>query len=379
VNKQRLLESFIEMVKIDSPPLEEAVFAAYLEKELTSLGFTVIVDDSAPETGSNTGNLIAKLPRFPESPAPADVSSAGIVLSAHMDCVEPCRGIEPIVENGFIKSQGDTILSADDKAGIATILEALCSVVEQGLPRPEITVLFTAGEELSLLGAKALRPDLFEQDTPCFVFDAGGPPATIIVGAPFHYTFSATFTGKAAHAGANPEAGTSAIQMAAAAISALELGRLDEHTTANIGIIEGGRETNIVPDTCVVVGECRSLFEERVKACCDDITAALEAGAAQFGGSVAITWELDYAGIFYEENDPLVCKLQEIARSISLVPTTAFSGGGADANVLQAKGLRPITLGIGMENYHGLDERIAVGDLEDNARFIEAIISAFAG
>jgi tripeptide aminopeptidase len=377
VNKQRLLESFMEMVKIDSPSREEAVFAAYLEKELTSLGFTVVIDDSASETGSNTGNLIAKLPRFPESPVTTGASSAGIILAAHMDCVEPCRRIEPVVENGFVKSQGDTILSADDKAGIATILEALRSVIEQGLPRPEITVLFTTGEELSLLGAKALCIDLLDKDAPCFVFDAGGPPATIVIGAPFHYTFNATFTGKAAHAGANPEAGTSAIQMAAAAIAALQLGRLDEHTTANIGIIEGGRETNIVPDTCVVVGECRSLFEERVKACCDDIAAALEAGAEQFSGSVEIEWELDYPGSLYEEDDSLVCKLKEIARSVSLASATAFSGGGADANVLQARGISSITLGIGMEDYHGLDEKIAVGDLEDNTRFIEAIISAF--
>lgn len=364
----RLMNTFFDLVRIDSPSHHEAHVAAYCVKRLEDLGFSVRIDDTCAITGSDTGNIIAHLP---------GTANGHIALSAHLDCVSPCRGVEPIVMGDVIKSAGDTVLGADDKAGIAAIFEALETVLAEGRPRPDLTVLFTVCEELSLLGAGALEEDLFDGTVPCFVFDADGAPGSIILGAPFHYTLKAYFAGRAAHAGVEPERGVSAIQMAAAAIAAMPLGRIDDCTTANIGMIEGGREVNIVADSCTIDGECRSLYEDRVNAQRDAMTQALEAAGKQFDGSVDIDWRLDYPGVLFDESDPIIGKLFAAARNADLEPRTSISGGGADANLLGTKGAQAITLGIGMTRFHTLDEYISVADLEGTERFIEAIIAEF--
>ena len=365
-----VLETFFDLVRIDSPSRSEAQVAAYCKRRLEELGFSTRVDDTREATGSDTGNLIAHLP---------GTVPGHIALSAHMDCVSPCCGVEPVIENDVVRSAGDTVLGADDKAGVAAIIEGLAAVVASGAPRPDITVVLTVCEELSLLGAGALDSDLFDGTVPCFVFDADGAPGSIVLGAPFHYTLRATFAGRAAHAGVEPEAGVSAIQMAAAAISAMRLGRLDECTTANIGMIRGGREVNIVADACSLDGECRSLFEDRVNAQRDHMTEALTAAAERFGGSVDIDWRVDYPGVLFDEQDPIVEKLFSAARAAGLEPKTTVSGGGADANLLGTKGAKAVTLGIGMTAFHSIDERIAVADIVGTKRFIEKIVAEFCG
>ncbi|MEG0759744.1 MAG: M20/M25/M40 family metallo-hydrolase, partial [Raoultibacter sp.] len=286
-----------------------------------------------------------------------------------------CCGVEPVVSDGVIRSAGDTVLGADDKAGIAAIFEALETTLAEGRPRPSITVLLTVCEELSLLGSGALEENLFDGTVPCFVFDADGAPGSIILGAPFHYTLKAHFIGRAAHAGVEPERGVSAIQMAAEAIAAMPLGRIDECTTANIGMIKGGREVNIVADSCTIDGECRSLYEDRVNTQRDAMTQALEAARERFDGSIDIDWHLDYPGVLFDAADPIVDKLFTAARNAGLKPRASISGGGADANLLGTKGAQAITLGIGMTNFHTHDEHISVTDLEGTERFIEAIIA----
>lgn len=366
----RLLDTFFDLVCIDSPSRHEAQVAAYCAKRLRALGFSVRIDATETATGSDTGNIIARLP---------GTAPGHIALSAHMDCVSPCCGVEPVVEDGVVRSAGDTVLGADDKAGIAAILEALEEVVADGRPRPTITVVLTVCEELSLLGAGALEADLFDGTVPCFVFDADGAPGSVVLGAPYHCTLRAAFLGNAAHAGVEPENGASAIQMAAAAVSAMRLGRLDECTTANIGTVSGGREVNIVPDTCTLGGECRSLYEDRMNAVRDQMTEALANAAEAFGGSVDIDWRLDYPGVLFDEGDEIVGKLFSAARAAGLEPKTTVSGGGADANLLSTKGAKAITLGIGMTAFHSLDEHIAVADIEGTERLIEAIVAEFAG
>lgn len=367
---QRLQKIFFELVEINSPSRFESSVAAYCEEFLTNLGFSVRFDDSLEATGSDTGNLIAFLP---------GTVSGHIILSAHMDCVDPCEGVEPVVNGGVIRSAGDTILSADDKAGIAAIFEALRSVIEAGDNRPDVTVLLTTCEELSLLGSGALSADLFSGGVPCFVFDADGAPGTIILGSPYHYTLEAHFTGKAAHAGVEPETGVSAIQVAAEAIASMNLGRLDECTTANIGLIEGGREVNIVPDACCIRGECRSLHVERVEECRAAMSKACEDAASRGGAELSIEWRLDYPGVLYSENDPLVLSLVSAIEKAGLEPRFALSGGGADTNLINTKGAQAITLGIGMTNFHTADEYITVTDLENTARLCESIIATYAG
>lgn len=406
MNPDRVLESFLEMVAIESPSWHEASMAAYCAEKLAEMGFTVTFDASAAETGSDTGNLIAHL---------AGTVPGRIGFSAHLDTVKPCAGIEAVIEQRHICdditcrmaevvcSAGDTILSADDKAGIAAIFEGLRSVLESGAPRPDITVLLTTCEEQSLLGSSALADDALawpadlpaasrgtaaegllgdggapSEPVPLFVLDADGAPGTIIMGAPYHWTLRARIEGRAAHAGVEPEAGVSAIQIAAAAVATMPLGRIDECTTASIGRIEGGVAVNIVPAACELEGECRSLFEDRVLAQRDAMTTALQQAAAQLGGTAEVAWELDYPAVVHEPDDAIVAHLEAAARAAGLTPRHAISGGGADANVLAAKGADAITLGIGMTNFHSIDEYIEVADLQAMARYVEAIVKGYA-
>ena len=271
-----------------------------------------------------------------------------MVFSAHMDTVQPCAGIEPVVVDGVVRSAGDTILSADDKAGVAAIFEGVRSAVESGSPRPDVTVLLTTCEEQHLLGSSALADGLLPAGAPCYVLDADGAPGTIITGAPCHWSLNATFSGRAAHAGVCPEEGASAIAMVAAAVSSMPLGRLDEATTANVGFIEGGGATNVVPDTCALAGECRSLYAERAEAQKEAMTEALEAAAARFGGAVSIEWTKSYDAVLFDEEDELVQAIVRASRAAGLEPRFHRSGGGSDANVLAARGVRPVTLGVGM-------------------------------
>lgn len=367
MNSQRLLDTFFEMVRIDSPSRHEGAMAAHCRAVLEGMGFEVSVDEAASLVGSDTGNLIATLP---------GTVGGHIVLTAHMDCVEPCCGVEPVIEGSRVVSAGDTVLGADDKAGIAAIFEAVRCMLETQAPRPTITVILTICEELSLLGAGAFAPDLFDGNVPCVVFDADGAPGTIIKGAPFHYTFKATFHGLCAHAGVEPERGISAIAVAADAIGRMKLGRLDECTTANVGMIHGGREVNIVADECVIDGECRSLYENRVEAVRAQLTESLESAAADAGIPADVHWRVDYPGILYDETHPLMDMLTRAARNAGLKPAFKVSGGGADANLFGLKGLMPVTVGIGMTNFHSLHEFIEIADLENTARFAQAIIEA---
>lgn len=393
MNSERLINGFIDLAKIASPSRHEAPMAAVLVPMLEELGFSVRIDDSAPVTGSDTGNIIALLP---------GTVPGRIAFSAHMDTVEPCEGIEvkrevrpagslaqrpvdaagnPFPEDAPVEvlcSAGQTILSADDKAGIAAIMEGVRTVVKKGAPRPDIQLVFTTCEEISLLGASALADDVFEPGTPCFVLDANGRPGSIVVEAPCHFTFFADFYGTAAHAGIEPEAGVSAIRMAANAVDAMQLGRLNERTTANVGFIEGGCTVNVIPEHCHMRGECRSLVREEALAQKEAMTAAMERAAAEAGGRVEITWEFSYPEVCYDREDPLVIRIMDAARLSGLVPRKVRTGGGADANVMGQKGARAITLGIGMTDIHSEEEYIAVRDVEGCARLVEVLIALYA-
>ena len=429
MNSDRLLSTFLELVAVESPSFCEAAMASHCARALAELGFFVKFDASAVVTGSDSGNLIARLP---------GTAPGRLALSAHLDTVEPCAGIEVLSEAvpaavlgsayadegatlEVLRSAGETILSADDKAGIAAILEGVRSTLESGAPRPDLTVLLTTCEEQSLLGSSALAPDALswpvdlpsacagagaagargegraeggavaegagvagavvagDEALPCYVLDADGRPGTIITGAPCHWTMRARFHGRAAHAGVEPEAGVSAIALAADAVAAMPLGRLDECTTANVGVIAGGTAVNVVPEACELAGECRSLRSDRAAAQRDAMTVACEQAAAQGGGSVELEWTCDYPAVLFEDDAPVVARAVAAARAAGLVPRLARTGGGADSNVLGAKGCQSVTLGIGMANFHSADEFIAVRDLEATARLVEALIAEYAG
>jgi tripeptide aminopeptidase len=322
-----------------------------------------------------------------------------------MDTVTPGEGIEPIITDGIITSAGPTVLGGDDKCGIAAILELVRTLAEGDMPHPEIGVLLSVGEEIGLRGARAMDGSVFRGEH-CLVLDASGKPGVVVIGAPCHYLFTATFFGRAAHAGMEPEKGLSAIELASKAVCAMQLGRLDAYTTANVGTISGGSAFNVVPETCVVRGEFRAMDERRASEVKAQLTAAIEgvvegargSGAAAGGtggagaegshgtsgagsggaGSVAVDWEEAYPGFEASEDSPLVLLVLDEARALGMDARTVVSGGGSDANVFAGKGLRPLVLGTGMTDVHGHNESLAIEDLEGLARLCIAVACAYA-
>jgi tripeptide aminopeptidase len=368
VSDDRLLQTFLDLVRIDSPTGHEGACAAYCAQRLRTLGFEVRFDDSASATGSDTGNLIALRP---------GTASRTLALSAHMDCVDPCLGVVPKLASGVIVSEGETVLGGDDKACIAAALEAFARLVESGEPTPTLRAVFSVQEEIGLVGAKHLRAEDAASDL-CLVLDADGAPGGIVTGAPTHYTFAAEFFGRSSHAGVEPERGVSAVLMAVDAISRMRLGRLDEGTTANVGSISGGTATNVIPARCLVKGECRSLDRPTVENLKAEMDAALHAAAERAGGSVDVNWNLEYESFSCDEDSLLVKLVWSACEQAGLPPHTYRTGGGSDANVFAAIGVPVLALACGMQSVHSTREQLEVRHLDQTADLCVAVARLMA-
>lgn len=361
--EERVLKTFLELVRIDSPSREEAACAAYCEKALSDAGCSVRFDSSADETGSDTGNLIAELP---------GTTTGVLILSAHLDTVEPGRGIDPVVHEGTIVSAGDTVLGADDKAGLAAAIECVRRLAAEGGAFPTVRCVFTVQEEVGLKGAKALSPADVTGDL-CLVLDADGEVGGIVTAAPTHYTFTATFEGKAAHAGVAPEKGISAVAMAAEAVTRLPIGRLDERTTANVGTINGGSATNVIAAQATLTGECRSLDRDRVDSLRYGMDDTMRQVALTHGGPVSIEWALEYEAFEIEHDAPVVAVVSSACEELGLTPRTFKTGGGSDANIISALGVPTLALSCGMKGVHSTSEQVEVADLERLASLCTSI------
>lgn len=355
---ERLLATFLDLVRIDSPSKRESACAAYCAAALEAAGCSVRFDNSAEKTGSDTGNLIAEFP---------GTAPGTLVLSAHLDCVQPCEGVEPVIAGGIVTSAGETVLGADDKAGLAAAIECVRRLGERDGARPTVRCIFTVQEECGLCGAKALAPTEVAGDV-CLVLDADGTPGGIVTGAPTHYTFTAEFIGRASHAGVQPEAGVSAILMAADAIKRMPAGRIDERTTANVGTVEGGTATNVIAGRCRLTGECRSRDRATVESVKAQMDAAMKTAASEAGGSVEIEWTLEYEGFDVDPADPMLGAVSDACTAAGAQVRLYATGGGSDANIFAAKGVPTFALSCGMQGVHGTDEQIAVADLETLAR-----------
>ncbi|MCL2808125.1 MAG: M20/M25/M40 family metallo-hydrolase [Coriobacteriia bacterium] len=382
INKARLLATFLELVQIDSPAGQEAEVAAYCRQALEGAGCEISAESDREVPGSNTGNVIALLPAFPEGSQHKDTKP--LYFSAHMDSVEPCLGIKPHIDEGVIYSDGTTVLGGDDKVGLAAIIEmirCLAEMRQSGSPHPEVRVLFTVQEETGLFGAKALDQSQFDeaQGALCYVLDAAGKPGLIVNGAPCQHSYQAVFTGVAAHAGIAPEKGASAIHVAAQAVAALKQGRLDEQSTSNVGTIKGGTANNVVAAECVVTGELRSQSKKQLMVWRDYIEKTInsvamsktnEAGAVK----VSIEWEVNYEEFFAPEDSPQVELALRAAQSLGIEARAERGNGGADTNVLASYGLAAVSLGSGMDRVHSTEECLAVADLENLARLALGIV-----
>ncbi|MEK4699399.1 M20/M25/M40 family metallo-hydrolase [Solibacillus sp. FSL R7-0668] len=362
----RLVEEFLELVQIDSETKHEQVIAPILVQKLEAMGFEVFQDDAHTRNGHGAGNIIATLK--------GDESIEPIYFTVHMDTVVPGVGIKPeIREDGYIYSDGTTILGADDKAGMAAIFEMARRIKEKNIAHGTIQFIITAGEESGLVGAKELDPAHIIAKYG-FAVDSDGKVGGIVVAAPFQAKVNVKVFGKTAHAGVAPEKGISAITVAAKAVAQLKLGRLDEETTANIGRFEGGKATNIVCDEVTIFAEARSIDEAKLNAQTAHMKETFERVAKENGARAEVEVALSYPGFRVTEADKVVQIALAAAKAVGREPQLGISGGGSDANVIAGFGIPTVNLSVGYEEIHTTNERMPVQELEKLADLLEQII-----
>ncbi len=370
IDVERLTSEFARMAAIASPSLREGEISRYLGEVFVRLGGEVFIDDAGGKTGSESGNLIVSIPGNREGEP--------ILLSAHMDTVEPSEGVLPVLKDGIFTSAGETILGADDKAGLAEIIEALTVLREQGFPHGPIEVAVTVGEEAGLLGAKHLDFSRIRARRG-LVLDTSGIDL-LIHKAPCANKLRFEIIGREAHAGLHPERGISAIEVAARAIDSMRLGRIDEETTANIGKIQGGQAINIVPKHLFVEGEARSHSEEKLARQTEHMMECFRTASCnlekKIDGKVVraeIRSEVtsDYPRIDVPLDSPIVRLVQEASARLDRSLVIKAAGGGSDANIFNSRGIDAVILGTGMCNVHTVDESVRV---EDMVRVTELLV-----
>jgi len=365
INQERLLDEFLELVQIDSETKHEAKINKVLKDKLLDMGFTVEEDDAAAKTGHEANNLIATLEGNAKGPT--------ILFSSHMDTVMPGNGVKPQVRDGYVYSDGTTILGADDKAGIAAIFEAIRTLKEKNLPHPTIQVVLTVGEESGLIGSRAMDASLLKAEMG-FILDSEGPVGKITVAGAGQYRIISKIHGKAAHAGVNPEDGVSAITVASKAISRMPLGRIDADTTANVGKFEGGKAFNVVTDYVEIWSEARSLVMDKLEEQVKKMTTAFEEAAAEMGAHCENEVIFMYHGYKYNEDTPVVKKAINAVKRVGREPDLVSSGGGSDGNVFNGYGVPSVNFGIGYEEIHTKNERMPIAELYKAAELVLAII-----
>ena len=376
VNRDRLGETFKFLVEIDSISKEEDTISSEIRKILESLGAETVVDSAGDKIGGNSGNLIAKFRGNRQAPP--------LLLNAHMDTVEPGKGITAVLKEGVFTSDGTTILGADDKSAIAIILETIKIIQENNLPYGPIEIVLTVCEEIGLLGAKHLDLSLIESEYG-YALDATDTEG-IITRAPSANRLEFKIHGKDAHAGAAPEKGINAISLASKAIAKLEIGRIDQETTCNIGMIEGGRAINIVPNLVTVKGEARSHDEEKLSKITDEIVSSFkevvenykEASSDDELPRLEVYVENDFSRTFIPDEHPVVSLACKAAENLGRKMVAKTTGGGADANILFGKGIVTGVLGTGMRDMHTVREYVRLDDMVKTVELLLEIIRVHA-
>jgi tripeptide aminopeptidase len=367
--RERLLADFVRYCEIESPSLRERPMADAVAADLRELGLDVEEDDTGGETGSEAGNLLARLPG-PEG-------ARTILLCAHLDTVPLNAPVEVVEEEGVVRNRNEAILGADTKAAVATILGATRRFAAEGAP-VGVELLFTTCEELALRGAKAFDRGRLNADFG-FVFDHASPIGELIVAAPTYYRIEAKLHGAAAHAGIRPEDGRNAIAAAARGVASMRLGRLDPETTANVGRIEGGTASNVVAERCRVELEARSLDEARAGVVVGEMVDALSEAASDAECDAETSVERLFRGYRVQRSSPPVEAAAVALRGAGMEPAYVSTGGGSDANALIASGLPMLNVANGTERNHQPDESVTVDALERMLDVTLGIVVASAG
>lgn len=355
MNRDRLINVFLELVRIDSPSgLEEGV-AKYLKKIFTKLGLKPFRD--------SFGNLIVRIKG----------SGDPLLLSAHMDTVEPGKNVKPKIINGIIKSNGKTILGADNKAAIAAIAEVVRNIIENKIKSKPLDIIFTRTEELSDTGASHIDPKKISSKKG-YVFDNENPIGTIITSSPFYYGFDIKIIGKGAHA-SMPEKGVNSLEIFSEALKGIRLGKISDMTIANIGMINGGNARNSIPAEIFLQGEVRSYVQNEAMDNVNLIINKFKTLTKKFGGKLESSYLCDNPGYIHKQDDNFISKTKNVMRELNIKPVLKKSWGCSDANVFIDKGIRVLNLGNGAKYTHTTKESISVNSLVGLSDLILALIS----
>lgn len=373
VNKQRICDEFIRQASIDSPSFQEAAIAKYLEQRFKELGAKIEFDDAGAKVGSNSSNMIARL----SGNKPGET----LLLSAHMDTVTPAKNVEPVLRDGIFTSAGETILGGDDKSGIVEIIEALEVMKEEKTPYGPLEIVISICEEQGLLGAKQLNFSQFKAKHG-IALDTRGVDI-IINRAPAANRFKIDIFGHEAHAGVCPEEGVSAIQIASRAIARMDLGRIDDETTANIGTVHGGLASNIIPKQVSLRGEVRSHDINKLRQQTEQIISIIEeevnkavivVGDETKRASMSLELKEDFPPMYVAEDAPILKIIHEAGAALQRPQEIRAAGGGSDANIFNGHGIEMVIMATGMENVHTINEQIAVDDMVKASELLVEIL-----
>lgn len=374
MNKERLLNTFLDLVKIYSPSRNEINVMKYITEKLEKLGVKYILHDHSAEYCGNTPVIIAKLEKNCD-----DTNLKAISLSAHMDVVEPSKDLDVYVEDGLVKTRTETTLGGDDKGGVAIILETFESLVENNLPHNDVFAVITPSEEVGLLGAKSIKweeiPDEFIPAKDMLVLDNGGGADLVAVEGPCMYKINVHYEGASAHAGIEPEKGRSAILAMSNAISKMRIGRLNDYTTSNIGSIISEFPTNVVPKDCKIRMEVRCLNEDEAKENVDNYVDIFEKTAKEFEVKCNIDIEYDYPPLKQIDGNVLLNRVLDAYNKVGVVAKPIKIGGGCDGNIYLKNGFNSVILGVGMYKIHTIEEYLVISDMEKTAEAVLEFIT----
>lgn len=354
INRKRLLNTLIDLLNINSPAKNERKAADYLIRYFKRIGYSVYEDNAGNKIGGNTGNLYLRID--------GEKKEQSIAFLAHMDTVSPTDGLEPIVSDEKIKSNGKTVLGGDDYAGVAVLCELAAYIKQSKIKHCPIEIIFTIAEEIGLFGIKNINYNIIKSKY-AVVLDAGGSVGNIITRAPSLARFEVSINGTPAHAGSKPEKGVNAIAIAADAINNIKQGRIDHETTLNIGKITGGEATNIVPEKVFVEGETRSFNNKKIKTQICKARGKFINASKKFGGKIEFNHTMSFKSFHIPENNFILQQTVNAAKKIKMRYNITSTGGGSDANILNSQGISSIVLGVGYYEEHTKKEYILLKDL----------------
>jgi tripeptide aminopeptidase len=352
-----VVKTFLEIIKIDNPSQQEDELILWIVDKLSSIGVQSIEQD-------DLGNVIARI----ESNIDADSEKNSVMFITHLDSVAPCNGIEPEIikleDDSLIKPKTNTVLTADDKAGVSAVIEAIKIIKQENIQHPDIELIFTVQEEIGLRGAKALDFSSFKSQM-AYSIDAEAPVGTIITQGPSQKRFTLEFKGKAAHAGMSPEEGINAISIATDFLNAISLGRIDDATTSNVGMISGGIANNVIPEKVILHGEVRSLYETKL----DGIIGSYELETKKVlenypDAECLFKDSFVYHSFFIDTNSPVVQLGMKACDNINIEPQIKSIGSGSDANIFNYNNIPTVILGVGFKNSHSDQECITFSQLQ---------------